>query len=269
MPYATVNGVDLYHETTGEGDPLVLVHGGWSDHRNWQFVVPALAEAYRVTAYDRRAHSRSERPAVPPTRRVQEDDLAALIEELHGDPAHVVGTSFGGSIGLGLATRRPDLVRSVSVHEPPLMSLVADDAELGPMFAETNATLSDVIARVERGDVEGGTRQFVEEIALGPGAWDVLPEEIRETGIRNAPAFVGEQCDPEWASIDPSALARLEVPVQLTEGDQSPPWFPAIVAALAESIDGAQVRTFAGAGHAPHLTHAEDFVASLSVAVTI
>jgi pimeloyl-ACP methyl ester carboxylesterase len=62
MSTARVNGVSLHYELTGAGDPLVLVHGSWGDHHNWDPVVPALAESFQVLTYDRRGHSQSERP---------------------------------------------------------------------------------------------------------------------------------------------------------------------------------------------------------------
>ena len=63
MSVSRINGIRLYWQTTGTaGDPLVLVHGSWGDRRNWAPVVPALSRSFRVLTYDRRGHSRSERP---------------------------------------------------------------------------------------------------------------------------------------------------------------------------------------------------------------
>jgi pimeloyl-ACP methyl ester carboxylesterase len=264
MPHMSTYDVELHYQVTGRGDPLVLVHGGWSDLHNWQPVVSGLAQSFQVVAVDRRGHGQSERPQQQGTRRDQEDDLAALIEGLDRGPAHVAGTSFGGSIAIGLAARRPELVHSVIAHEPPLMSLVAGDPDLQPLMEEVGGRVQTVLERVVRGDVEAGARQFVEEVALGPGAWEQLPEPLRETMIDSAPAFVAEQRDPNWAGLDVAELSRVDLPVLLTQGDQSPPWFPGIVAKLAELIDGSEVRTYRGAGHAPHVTHPDDYVATVT-----
>src|SRR5215216_885841 len=121
MPTATVNGVRLFYVLTGDaGPPLALVHGGWGDHTAWDPVVPAFAERFRVLAYDRRGHSRSERP--PGQDSIEDDvaDLAALLEQLGLAPAHLAGFSFGAAIALRLAMTRPDLVRSAAAQEPPL-----------------------------------------------------------------------------------------------------------------------------------------------------
>ena len=66
MPERIVNGVRLFYESTGSGtESLILVHGAWGDHRNWDAVVPGLARSCRVITYDRRGHSRSERLSTP------------------------------------------------------------------------------------------------------------------------------------------------------------------------------------------------------------
>jgi pimeloyl-ACP methyl ester carboxylesterase len=261
MPRVSANDVELNYELAGRGDPLVLVHGGWSDLNNWQPVVSGLAESFLVVAVDRRGHGRSERPADQGTRRDQEDDLAALIEGLGQGPAHVAGTSFGGSIAIGIAARRPELVRSVVAHEPPLMSLVAGDPEVRPLMEEVQGTIDTVLARVVAGDVEAAARQFVEEVALGPGAWEMLPQPLRATMVDTAPTIVAEQRDRDWANIDVAELSGIRAPVLLSQGDQSPPWFPAVVAELAQVVETATVRTYRGAGHAPHLSHPSDYLA--------
>lgn len=263
MPYVRANSVDLYYETSGDGDPLVLVHGGWSDHDNWQPVAPTLAQSFMVVAYDRRGHGQSRR-GDQGSRRDQEDDLAALIEGLGNAPAHVAGTSFGASIAIGLAARRPELVRSVIAHEPPLISVVANDPDIQPLLASVQATVESVLAQLARGRIEDAARQFVEEVALGPGAWEQLPEPLRRTMVESAPAFAAEQQDAAWASVEPAALARIESPVLLSQGDQSPLWFAGIVAKLATLIDGTELRTYPGAGHAPHITHPHDYVAGVT-----
>jgi pimeloyl-ACP methyl ester carboxylesterase len=175
-------------------------------------------------------------------------------------PAHVAGNSFGGSIALGLAARRPDLFRSLIVHEAPLMGLVADDAELRPLMMEFRGRIGSVADQLRAGDIAGGTRRFVEEVALGPGAREQPPEEVRQMNINNAPTFLDEAQDPKWADLDVSALSRFSSPALLTEGDQSPPWFPKIMSKLAGAIDGAERLTFSGAGHVPHQTHPDEYV---------
>ena len=78
-----VNGVRLAYEIHGTGEiPLVMVHGSWFSRRNWDPVVPKLAESFRVVTYDRRGHGESDQTSGQGS--VSEDvaDVAALIEHL-------------------------------------------------------------------------------------------------------------------------------------------------------------------------------------------
>lgn len=255
MPEVEANGVTLYYELHGSGEPLVLVHGSWGDATGWGFVVPALAESFRVLVYDRRGHSRSERPDTPGSVDEDGDDLAALLEALDLAPAHVLTNSYGGNIALRLATRRPDVVRSLSCHEPPLWSLLENDSESQAILQQGARSLEAVGARIAEGDHEGAARQFVEEVAFGPGAWEnELPPEIRETFIRNAPTFLDELQDPNQLRIDEAALGKLELPVRLTQGSESPPTFPAVIDRLVALIPRVTRGTIEGAAHVPHMT---------------
>ena len=254
MSEAEVNGVRLYYELHGEGEPLALVHGSWGDATNWRFVVPGLAQSFRVLVYDRRGHSRSERPDMPGSVDQDGDDLAALLETLELAPAHVVTNSWGGNIALRLATRRPDIVRSLSCHEPPLWSLLEGDAESQAILQQDARSLEAVGRRIAEGDHEGAARQFVEEVAFGPGAWEnELPPETRAIFVQNAPTFLDELQDRDQVSIDEDALALVGIPVRLTDGSESSPLFPRVIDRLAQLIPGATRETIEGAAHVPQL----------------
>jgi pimeloyl-ACP methyl ester carboxylesterase len=257
MAEVEVNGVRLLVEESGEGESLVLVHGSWDDRQVWALIEKHLARRFRVVSYDRRGHAGSGDSAEPGSRRDDEDDLAGLIEALGLAPANVVASSFGTSIALGLVARRPELFRSLCGHEPPLLSLAADD----PVVAEVSQALRPVLDLIERGKAEAAAREFIEKVAVGPGAWQMMTAEERASLVANAETFADEQRDPEWADADLDACSRITVPVLLTHGDQSPPFFSKIIAQLAEAIEGAEVKTLPGAGHVPHMTHPAEYVA--------
>jgi pimeloyl-ACP methyl ester carboxylesterase len=261
MPETEANGVRLHYEIHGGGEPLVLVHGSWVDATRWRFVVPGLAESFRVLAYDRRGHSRSERGDAPGSVDEDGDDLAALLEALDLAPAHVITNSYGGNIALRLATRRPEIFRSLSCHEPPLWSLLEGDPESQENLQQGTRSLDAVGRRIADGDHEGAARQFVDEVAFGPGAWEnVLPPESRAIFIRNAPTFLDELQDAKQLRIDEYALSQLELPVGLTQGSETPATFAAVIDRLVELIPHASRETIDGAGHAPQLTHPERYV---------
>jgi pimeloyl-ACP methyl ester carboxylesterase len=269
MATISINGTTIFWERTGSaGEPLVLVHGSWVDHHNWDLVVPSLSRSFQVVAYDRRGHSQSERPASHYSIRAEVADLAALIEELQLGPAHIIGNSSGGSIALRLAGERPDLFRSLIVNEPALLDLLAG-APNGPTILQSaKARIAAVVDLLEAGDAEGGARQFVETVAFGPGAWAQIPPDVRTTVIFNAPTFLAEMHDPEFFSIDLARLRRFSHPALLTTTEQGPPFFPQIMEVVASALPQAERKTFAGTGHEPEQTDPEAFVAAVEGFIT-
>lgn len=264
MATANVNGVRLFYELSGTGEvPLVLVHGSWGSHHNWDLVVPRLAGSFRILTYDRRGHSESERPTEQGSVREDVADLAALIEHLGLAPAWVAGNSFGASITLRLAGERPDLLRGVIAHEPPLFSLLANDPSVAPMLEEVGKRVGAVVERIASGDHAGAAEQFVETVALGPGTWAQLPPDLQQTFIKNAPTFLDETRDPEVLAFDLARIKAVPRASLLTTGDQSPPTFAPVVAKLADVLPDAQVVTFPGAGHIPHVTHPDAYIEAI------
>lgn len=261
MPTTPINGSSIYWEIHGDaGEPVVLVHGSWGDHQNWAPVVPGLSQSLRVLTYDRRGHSRSERLTTQGSVREDVADLAALVESHRHAPAHIIGNSFGASIVLRLATERPDLFRSVIVHEPPLFSLLADEPNARSALVAARSRIAAVAAVLTTGDFTRGAREFVETIAFGPGAWDALPHHVRETFIFNASTWLDEVQDPDAMELDLSRLRTFAAPALLTVGDQSPPFFSLVVERMVGALSQAETHTYAGAGHVPHLSHPEEYL---------
>jgi pimeloyl-ACP methyl ester carboxylesterase len=223
-------------------------------------VVPALAESYRVLVYDRRGHSRSDAPAVQGSLDEDADDLAALVELLGLAPVHVVANSVGGIIALRLVGRRPDLFRSLSCHEPPLWALLENDTASRGTLERTTASVDSVGERIADGDREGAARQFVEEVTAGPGAWELLPAQLKETMVSNAETFLDELRDPTQARVDERMLAQIPLTVRLTQGAESPPVFGRVIDRLEQLIPHVVRVTFPGAAHVPHATVPDDFV---------
>jgi len=122
MPVARVNGVDLYYELHGAGDPVLLIHGLGSSTRDWELQLPELAKHFLVITFDVRGHGRSAKPKERYSVQQFAADTAALLRQVSPGPAHVVGISMGGMIAFQLAVDAPDLVRSlVIVNSGPAM----------------------------------------------------------------------------------------------------------------------------------------------------
>jgi pimeloyl-ACP methyl ester carboxylesterase len=264
MTTATVNGTRLFYELHGTGAvPVVLVHGSWDSHHVWDLVVPPLAEMFRILTYDRRGHSQSERPAGQASVREDIADLAALLKHLDLAPAWIVGNSFGASIALRLASEHRELFRGLIAHEPPLFSLLGTDLGMAPLLADVRSKSKAVVKRIASGDHSGATEQFVETIALGPGTWATMPTDVQQVMIENAPTFLDEANDPEALAFELQWISTFPKPVLLTLGDRSPPTFAPVIAKLSGALPRAEIVTLPGAGHIPHATHPDAYVAAI------
>jgi len=105
--YIDVDGARLYYEQSGSGMPVVLIHGGFLDHRMWDGQFDLVSQRYRAIRYDVRAHGRSHSDSVP---FADEDDLRRLLDALDVPRAVIVGLSMGGRIAVDFALTDPDRV---------------------------------------------------------------------------------------------------------------------------------------------------------------
>ncbi|HEY0608611.1 MAG TPA: alpha/beta hydrolase, partial [Chitinophaga sp.] len=122
-----INGDSIHYIERGQGPPVVFVHGALGDYRVWQAQMDTFAEHHRVIAYSRRfAYPNkqviNDSADYSPARHAK--DLAAFIKALHLEPVHLVGHSYGAFTALSTTIDHPELVRSLSLGEPPVMSLL-------------------------------------------------------------------------------------------------------------------------------------------------
>jgi len=106
-----VDSVRTWYAERGAGEPLVYLHGGWSDSRELDPVLADYASRFHLYTPDRRGHGRTPDVPGPITYDLLTADLVAFLETVVGGPAHLVGYSDGATVALHVALSRPDLVR--------------------------------------------------------------------------------------------------------------------------------------------------------------
>jgi pimeloyl-ACP methyl ester carboxylesterase len=140
--YASVNGLKIYYEITGTGQPLILLHGGFGNTEMFMPARAALAKNFKVIAVDLQGHGRTadiDRPIDPDS---MANDIAALIKELNLGKTNVVGYSLGGMVALRLAIRHPELLQKVVLISSPFKrkgwfpDLLAQQDQMSPASAE-------------------------------------------------------------------------------------------------------------------------------------
>jgi 3-oxoadipate enol-lactonase len=113
MPSVKTGDIVTYYEEAGSGEPLILICGLSADLQVWRFQLPELSKRLRVICYDNRGAGRTSAPDEPYSIAGMADDLAALLDHLRIDSAHILGWSMGGLIAQQFALTRPQRVRKL------------------------------------------------------------------------------------------------------------------------------------------------------------
>ncbi len=268
MPEIDVRGTTLFYTDRGSGEPVVLVHGGISDYRTWTHQLEGIGEGYRTIAYSQRWHWPNEpiSDGRTSTMDVHVADLEAFLTALTG-PAHLVGNSWGAFCCLMLAHRRPDLVRSLTLEEPPIIPVLFGEpprparilAQLVRRprvaiallrFAAT--VLGPVQATFGRGDAEGAMVRFARGV-LGADVYESLPELRKQQMRANLPEFAAEmRAKGGFVPFTESNVRAVRTPTLLLVGERSPIFLKRLTDVLEELLPDRRRVMIPGASHAMH-----------------
>ena len=194
--YADVNGIKLYREIYGRGDPLVLIHGGLTTIGEIQGWVQSLAKTRRVIAVEMQGHGRTSDTDRPMSFTTLGADIAALLDHLDIPKADLVGHSFGGTSAIRAAIQKPERVRRLAVISSPY-------ARSG-WYPEAQRGMSQVSAAMAENMMQTPTGKFSKQ-------W---PEPQR------FPQFLDKMGNLMSEDYDWSAdIAKLPMPVLLVFAD--------------------------------------------------
>jgi pimeloyl-ACP methyl ester carboxylesterase len=249
VSYVDANGVHSYYEEHGCGDPLLLLHGGLIDGDSFAQQTPAFAERYRVIVPDRRGHGRTPDVEGPISYDLMADDTIAAMDALGTGPAHLVGWSDGGNVGLLVAIKRPDLVRRL--------------VTIGSNFSADG--LTNEAAATFKPDTPTSAVPVMHEMwkvnAVDPDRFDAVLEKM-------------QGCWFDYA-IPPADLARIAAPTLVMVGDDDIAKFEHTIE-LFETIPDAQLAVIPGASHLAPIEKPElvnqlvlDFLAAEGPATTM
>jgi acetyltransferase/esterase len=252
-------GARLYYEERGAGSPLLFIPGGSVDASHYAAVAERLAEEFRTVTFDRRGNGRSPRPPgwYATCIAEQADDVAGLIEVLGLAPCAVWAGSLGGVILLELLTRRPGLVGTAIVHEPPLFGVLDDGERLAA------GLLGSAARAIRTNAVRDAFRDHAHQ-SVGD-AFDDMQTDARERMFANAEVFFDHEV-PALVRYRPEALRRIDIPLHVM-ADMNNAGAPPVRAArwLAETL-GAELTELPG-GHMPYATEPEKTAAAIRAAV--
>jgi len=253
IPLHSVQGPDvtLHYVSVGRGQPVVMVHGGLEDYRAWTAQLAPLASShYRAVAYSRRYNfpNRNETRAAPSySAQVDADDLAMLIEQLHLGPVHLVGHSYGGLAALLFATEHPELVRSLTLSEPPVFSWVEDQpggaALAQDFFRRCWVPVRRAFARHKREEVLAITSTyFTGNPVMPPAARDALEPNLQEWEALTVSGI-------PFPVPSTKLIKEFHAPTLLLTGDHTLPVLERCVAALTQRFPKSERVMIRNASH--------------------
>lgn len=247
-----VNDVTLNYIEQGQGDPVVFVHGTLGDYRTWDGQIEPFSKKYRVISYSRRYHYPNHWPQDTSSFSVvvHAEDLAAFIKALKVGRVHLVGHSFGAFISLLVAGDHPELIRSLTLVEPPVMSLLTTTPQGDSLLQNfTAGTIIPSGEAFQSGDNEEGVRRFINGV-LGDNAYENLPPNVRAIMMENARELKGATMDtnlfPPFSCED---ARNVSIPTLLLNGELSPNMFIQIQDILEQCLPNKERAMIPAASH--------------------
>jgi 3-oxoadipate enol-lactonase len=257
MPKVRANGIELFYEESGAGEPLLLIAGFACDHTNWRKLAPLLASTNRLITFDNRGVGQSGSPETRYSIHHLAQDTIGLLDAIGLDSVHVAGHSMGGQIAIEMALACPERVRSLI-----LLSSCAKMDERGSTVIELWGDLPKLVdpATAIRLSLPWiYTTRFYER----PGAIDQVIQEILANPFPPTVSGIYQQ-SRAITSYDASArLRKIKCPTLVVVGDEDILGGPPLSADLAHHIPGAQLVILKQAAHSLLTESAETTAASM------
>lgn len=250
-----IDNAAIYHETAGNGPPIVFIHAGVADSRQWNNEFAHFSDEYNVIRYDLRGYGRSEPVAGEFTHL---GDLEALLDHLEiTQPVILVGCSMGGGLALDYALEHPEEVRAL---------ILVDSAPSGlKLDIPTPAKFTLVDAAEEAGNIELVAELETQIWFDGDRETSYVNQEMRQLAydmnlnvLRQDTKELGERL-PNMKSSAANRLAELKIPVLGIIGANDIPYMQAATKHMANSISNFRKVTIKNAAHLPNLDQPDEF----------
>jgi 3-oxoadipate enol-lactonase len=249
MPRIGVTGAELqYEDSGGTGEPVLFAHGLLWSTTLFRFQVEALRGEYRCIAFDFRGQGKSQVTETGYDMDTLARDAEQIIEKLGASPCHFVGLSMGGFIGMRLAARRPELLRS--------LSLLETSADTEPLL---NRPRYAAMAAMSRLVGFGPFVPQVEKIMFGKSfladpSREAMRRDLREQLLNNDRTGTARAVSGViWRKGIEDLLPRIDVPTLVLSGEEDVAVTPARSRRTADAIRGSRFQTVPRAGHSSSL----------------
>jgi pimeloyl-ACP methyl ester carboxylesterase len=255
MPKVKANNITMQYDQQGSGEPLVLIPYLAADHACYAFQVPEYAKHFTCFSLDLRGSGETDKPEGTHSTKLYADDVAAFMQAVGIDKAHVFGLSLGAAVALSLAARYPHAVRSLSLHGAWHRS----DAFIKTVVSswQTMARQLDNIAEVVIQGIFPWC--FTPELyAQKPDYVETLANFVRSRPAQPLPAFL-QQSNAVLAHDVEGLLDRITAPAQITVGRHDHLTSLRFAQPLSSRVLNAELVVFEGCSHAALYENVAEF----------
>jgi pimeloyl-ACP methyl ester carboxylesterase len=247
MPTVHANGIDIYYEQQGSGEPLVLIPYLAADQACYAFQVADYAKHFTCISVDLRGAGQSEKPAGTYTSELFADDVAAFMQAIGVEKAHIFGLSLGAAVAMWLASKYPEKVKTVSLHSAwartdPYLTTVVEG------WQATARGLDSVPDTIITGILPWCLRP--ETYAAKPDLLKTLADFVRSRPVQPVDAFLQES-DAVIHHDCEAGVARITAPTQITVGRHDVVTSTRFAEPLHRHIKGSELHVFEDCSHAP------------------
>lgn len=255
MPKVRANNLTINYDQQGTGDPLILIPYLAADCACYAFQLAEYAKHFTCISLDPRGAGETDKPGGVYSTELLADDVAAFMEVIGIQQAHVSGLSLGAAIGMWLAAKYPDRVKSLSLHSawPKTDAFLKTVVEGWQVMARGSGTVAEMILR------------GIFPWCFTPELYAARPDYIQSLGdfVRSRPAqpleaFV-QQSNAVIAHDVESQLDRIRAPTQITFGGRDLLTSTRFAERLRTAIRGSEVVIFEGCAHAAMYERVDEF----------
>lgn len=242
-------GVEFHYIEKGQGEPLILLHGGVGDYRSWEAQMEAFSKSYRVISYSQRFHypNRNALTAKYHSVNTDADDLALLLRKLKLKKVHLVGASSGAFTALVFALKHPKMVISMVLAEPPAHQLIRDLPDGERIYQDFINALKPAVEAFRENEDRKAMSFFVGILGRNFAS---LPAPAAEAIMQNALAIKAQMLSPEpFPAISKKKIRRLKIPVLVVTGENTVRIHKLVNQELFRLLPNAKQAVIPNAGH--------------------
>jgi 3-oxoadipate enol-lactonase len=255
MPTVRANGIDIYYESQGEGEPIVLIPYLAADQACYAFQVAEYAKHFTCYSVDLRGAGLSSKPEGAYTTALLADDVAGFMQAAGIDSAHIFGLSLGAAVGMWLAATYPARVRSLSLHSAwprtdPFLRVIVDGWRI---MARGLGSVTDMVI--------AGIFPWCftpEEYAARPEYIDSLADFVRGRPMPDVDAFL-RQSEAVLTHDASEVLGSIQARTLLTYGQRDVVTSTRFADPILGAIGDCELIVFDDCAHAPIYENVEEF----------